>query len=108
MPQTPYCVARPLLFLLPPEAAHKAALCALRMRVKINGLSPPINTNPTTAMGLKFPNRLGLAAGFDKNGGDVDALATMGFGFIEIGAIHQDHNPAMRRRAFFASPKRKR
>ena len=38
-------------------------------------------------MGLEFPNRLGLAAGFDKNGGDVDALATMGFGFIEIGAI---------------------
>ena len=66
MPQTPYCVARPLLFLLPPEAAHKAALCALRMRVKINGLSPPINTNPTTAMGLEFPNRLGLAAGLTK------------------------------------------
>lgn len=93
MPQTPYRVARPLLFLLPPEAAHKTALCALRMRVKINGLSPPISTNPTTAMGLEFPNRLGLAAGFDKNGGDVDALATMGFGFIEIGAITPKPQP---------------
>ena len=93
MPQTPYRVARSLLFLLPPEAAHKAALCALRMHMKINGLSPPPNTNPTMAMGLEFPNRLGLAAGFDKNGGDVDALATMGFGFIEIGAITPKPQP---------------
>ena len=40
-----------------------------------------------TVMGLQFPNRLGLAAGFDKNGDAVDALATLGFGFIEVGTI---------------------
>ena len=74
---------RPLLFALPPETSHRTALAALRLRASF---APPPEL-PATAMGLRFVNPVGLAAGFDKNADSVDALAALGFGFIEVGAI---------------------
>ncbi|MGI9307439.1 MAG: quinone-dependent dihydroorotate dehydrogenase [Gammaproteobacteria bacterium] len=86
MPGAQYKLLRPLLFALPPEAAHQAALAALRLRAALRPLLPP-PALPVAAMGLQFPNPLGLAAGFDKNADSVDALSALGFGFIETGAI---------------------
>lgn len=76
------------LFCLNPEIAHKITLKALNLAYKLNCLQiTPSSNFPITLMGLNFPNRVGLAAGFDKNGEYVDALAALGFGFIEIGTI---------------------
>lgn len=79
-----YNFFRPLLFALPPEEAHRAALSALRLGAVFASAPPRL---PVSAMGLQFPNPLGLAAGFDKNADSADALAALGFGFIEVGAI---------------------
>ncbi len=85
-----YSLLRPLLFQMEPERAHHFTLNMIR-RLHTLGLSrliqPNINTTPTTIMGIEFPNRVGLAAGLDKNGEYIDALAALGFGFIEIGTI---------------------
>ncbi len=84
-----YRFLRPLLFTLPPEAAHAVSLAGLRFGYRF-GLIPPVETRSSGAvrlMGLCFPNRLGLAAGLDKNGTSVDALGALGFGFIEIGTV---------------------
>jgi len=97
-----YPVLRPLLFRLDPETAHKFTLQALKISDRL-GLgkrlfaTPP--EQPTEVMGLTFPNRIGLAAGLDKNGDYIDALAALGFGFIEIGTTTprpQPGNPAPR------------
>ena len=83
MPGAPYKFLRPLLFALPPETAHCAALSALRLCA--DDSAPP--ALPVSAMGLQFPNPLGLAAGMDKNADSAAALASLGFGFVESGAI---------------------
>ncbi len=85
-----YPLIRPLLFQLDPETAHRVTLTSLKI-AHIIGLSKLItqNTNdaPVTVMGLEFKNPVGLAAGLDKNGDYIDALASLGFGFIEIGTV---------------------
>ena len=84
-----YQLARPLLFRLDPETAHDVTL-GLLARAQRMGLLPTkqfIATQPIHAMGLDFPNPIGLAAGLDKNGDYIDALAALGFGFIEVGTI---------------------
>jgi dihydroorotate dehydrogenase len=84
-----YSLLRPLLFALPPEHAHSFALAALQ-RAHSLGLVRPPAADPRTAvtlLGLRFPNRIGLAAGFDKNGRYVDALGALGFGFVEVGTV---------------------
>ena len=81
-----YKFVRPLLFTIPPERTHNIALAALKFRAAMGAPSSPPSM-PITVMGLNFPNPLGLAAGFDKNADAVDAMATLGFGFIEVGAI---------------------
>jgi dihydroorotate dehydrogenase len=84
-----YSLLRPLLFSLPPEAAHATALAALRVANRLRllpSLASP-SVTPVTVMGLKFPNRIGLAAGFDKNGVAIDACAALGFGFVEVGTV---------------------
>src|SRR5947208_16234202 len=97
-------VVRPLLFSLDPETAHRFTIELLRgashfdlaLRV-LRLFQPP--SEPKTAFGLNFPNRIGLAAGFDKNGLALPAWAAMGFGFIEIGTVTakpQPGNPAPR------------
>ncbi len=84
-----YQLAKPLLFRLDPETAHDVTL-GLIARAHRLGLLPTKtfqSAQPTRAMGLDFPNPVGLAAGLDKNGDYIDALAALGFGFIEIGTI---------------------
>jgi dihydroorotate dehydrogenase len=83
-----YGLARPLLFRLDAETAHGLALAAIETAYR-SGLNPLLASRPkplpTRAFGLAFDNPVGLAAGLDKNGAHIDALASLGFGFLEIG-----------------------
>ena len=97
-----YPLIRPLLFSRNPETAHHVTLDALQL-VYRSGLLPLLvkrpADNPRQVMGLTFPNPVGLAAGLDKNGDYIDALAALGFGFIEIGTVTpraQEGNPKPR------------
>ncbi|MCA9526694.1 MAG: dihydroorotate dehydrogenase (quinone), partial [Myxococcales bacterium] len=76
---------RRLLFLLPPETAHRVATTAL------DALAPlfrrPTPQHPVEVFGLRFPNPVGLAAGFDKNARHLPGLAGLGFGFLEVGSV---------------------
>ncbi len=83
-----YRFSRPLLFLAPPETAHKATLYGLKHLQDI--LPPPRQDDwrlATSAGGLKFSNPIGLAAGFDKNAEVVQAMLKLGFGFSEVGSL---------------------
>ena len=86
----PYALARPLLFQLDPEAAHDATLAALA-RTQGTPLQwawcQQAVQDPIEIAGLRFPNRVGLAAGLDKNARCIDAFAAMGFGFVEVGTV---------------------
>ena len=80
-------LVRSLLFRLPPETAHELALHSLsllptRFLAKSSDIKIPI-----TRFGLSFPNPVGLAAGFDKNGVALQPLAALGFGHIEAGTV---------------------
>lgn len=86
----PYCLLRPLLFSLDAEHAHELTLNNLARF----GNSPfaalyqqPRISDPITLAGLQLPNRVGLAAGLDKNARAIDGLGKMGFGFIEVGTV---------------------
>ena len=83
-----YALARPFLFCLDAERAHDLALTAIEAAYR-TGLNPLLSEKPkplpTKVFGIEFPNPVGLAAGLDKNGAHIDALAALGFGFIEIG-----------------------
>lgn len=79
-----------MLFALDPEQAHHAALSSLDIAAKLGlaqALLPRVPPDPVTVMGLAFPNRVGLAAGLDKNAAHIDGLAAFGFGFIECGTV---------------------
>ncbi|HTY95154.1 MAG TPA: quinone-dependent dihydroorotate dehydrogenase [Steroidobacteraceae bacterium] len=85
-----YALARPLLFALEAEAAHQLTMTALRLGQRLRlpgpaGVQPP--AQPLELMGLTFANRIGLAAGFDKNATCVDAMGALGFGFVEVGTL---------------------
>ena len=72
------------------ETSHHLSLNSLHLlhSLKLSGLmSKPLVDDPVEVMGIKFPNRVGLAAGLDKNGQYVDALSQFGFGFIEVGTV---------------------
>lgn len=95
-----YTLARPLLFSLQPDTAHRLTLWGMR---HFGGWLPttylPERSSPIEVMGLRFANRVGLSAGVDKHGAAIKALASFGFGFIEIGTItpHADAgNPTPR------------
>lgn len=80
-----YRLARPALFTLDPERAHALAIAALKVLPRHRAtLGGPLET---TVAGLTFPNPLGMAAGFDKDGEVPDALLGQGFGFVEVGSI---------------------
>jgi len=86
-----YSLVRPILFRLDAEVAHHLSLRLLRLAERSGALrlifpADPFAT-PVEVMGLKFPNRVGLAAGLDKEGNTIDALGRLGFGFVEIGTI---------------------
>ncbi|MDE2387861.1 MAG: quinone-dependent dihydroorotate dehydrogenase [Betaproteobacteria bacterium] len=95
-----YSLLRPLLFKLDPESAHRVAFNGIELARKFGLLKAvSIPCQPRSVMGLDFPNPVGLAAGLDKNGEYLDALAALGFGFIEIGTVTprpQPGNPAPR------------
>lgn len=90
-----YKLIRPLLFCLPPELAHHLALKGLQLSHQLgcnrlilgNSQRPQVPEKNISLMGLTFANRVGLAAGLDKNGAYIDALADLGFGFIEVGTV---------------------
>lgn len=85
-----YSLLRPWLFCLDPEQAHNLTLTNLdraqRWGLLEKFLSKPI-ADPQTLCGISFPNPVGLAAGLDKDGKHIDALAALGFGFLEIGTV---------------------
>src|SRR5262245_16437787 len=85
-----YRLLRPLLFALPPEAAHALTLSGLNFAHRL-GLVTTFSRGQfdesISIMGLRFPNRLGLAAGLDKNGTNIESLGALGFGFVEIGTV---------------------
>jgi dihydroorotate dehydrogenase len=96
-----YALARPLLFALDPETAHHLAL-------KSSGLAGLFAAKPLAcpvrAMGLDFPNPVGLAAGLDKQAEHVDALAALGFGFLELGGVTPRPQPGNPRPRMFRIP----
>ncbi|MEW6312843.1 MAG: quinone-dependent dihydroorotate dehydrogenase [Pseudomonadota bacterium] len=100
-----YSLFRPLLFSLDAEAAHHLTLDALRNAQALGLIhAPAVACTPRKAMGLTFPNPVGLAAGLDKNGEYIDALAALGFGFIEIGTVTPRAQPGNPRPRLFRLP----
>src|SRR5437762_3470604 len=100
---------RPLLFSLSPETAHNLAIRNLRAASSFSAglrmlerFKPP--PNPKTVFGLAFPNPVGLAAGFDKNGVAIPAWAALGFGFVEIGTVTAKPQPGNPRPRIFRFP----
>ena len=90
MSLVPFSLARPLLFAMDPERAHERTLAALaRMQGTplLAAVAEPLVHDPVTLAGLRFRNRVGLAAGLDKNARCIDALGAMGFGFVEVGTV---------------------
>jgi dihydroorotate dehydrogenase len=82
-----YSLLREILFRLEPETAHHLALEALKAAQRLHLMGISRVEAPRTVMGINFPNPIGLAAGLDKNGDYIDALAALGFGFIEVGTV---------------------
>ena len=102
-----YPLFRPLLFAVDPERAHRIVLTALDAAAKA-GLAQlaarRLPATPVAAMGLAFPNRVGLAAGLDKNGAHLAGLATLGFGFLEAGTVTPRAQPGNPRPRMFRIP----
>lgn len=102
MALVPYALTRPFLFGMDPEAAHELTLNTLA-RTQHSLLNWAYRGNrvcdPIELAGLTFPNRVGLAAGLDKNARCIDGLGAMGFGFVEVGTVTplaQSGNPKPR------------
>jgi len=85
-----YPLFRPLLFAVDPEAAHQITFRALDSAAALGVAqlaARRLTATPVRAMGIEFPNRVGLAAGLDKNAEHLRGLATLGFGFLEAGTV---------------------
>ncbi len=104
---------RPLLFCLPPEAAHRWTMAALRV-FSILPFGPAVvkffsgkvpHSEPLVVSGLAFPNPVGLAAGLDKDAEAVAALGALGFGFVEIGTLTPKPQPGNPQPRLFRLPK---
>lgn len=98
-----YRIVRPALFALDSERAHELTLAALARGARLNravyaGRVPAL---PVEAMGLRFPNPVGLAAGLDKDGACIDGLAALGFGFLEVGTVTPRPQPGNPRPRLF-------
>ena len=101
-----YSFARRILFALDAEKAHHFTLNALKTVYKL-GLIPVTDNKATKSvrlMGMDLPNPVGLAAGLDKNGEYIDALAALGFGFIEIGTVTPKPQPGNPQPRLFRVP----
>jgi dihydroorotate dehydrogenase len=108
MPLLPYALARPFLFALDAEAAHELTLQALD-RTQRTPLAWAYRCamvqDPVSLAGLEFPNRIGLAAGLDKNARCIDALGSMGFGFVEVGTVTPRPQPGNAKPRLFRLPR---
>jgi dihydroorotate dehydrogenase len=100
-----YSILKPVLFLLSPERAHSLSVWLLDIAVKVmprllqKWYCVEDKTLQRTVMGIQFPNPIGLAAGFDKDGKHIEGLSMLGFGFVEVGTvtpISQEGNPKPR------------
>ncbi|MBB4843953.1 dihydroorotate dehydrogenase [Paucibacter oligotrophus] len=103
----PYALTRPFLFGLDPEHAHELTLASIAKLQNTPAQclwSQPRIQDPLTLAGLKFPNRIGLAAGLDKNGRCIDGLGAMGFGFIEVGTVTPKGQPGNDKPRMFRLP----
>jgi dihydroorotate dehydrogenase len=96
-------LARAALFRLDPETAHGLTLSLFDKLAPLLPRQVEAAT-PVRAMGLEFPNRVGLAAGLDKNGAHIDALARLGFGFLEVGTVTPRPQPGNPRPRLFRLP----
>ena len=107
MPLLPYSLARPFLFGLEPEAAHDLTLESLA-RLQGTPLAwawcSAMVDDPVQLAGLRFPNRVGLAAGLDKNARCIDGLGAMGFGFVEVGTVTPKPQPGNPKPRMFRLP----
>ena len=103
----PYALVRPFLFGMDPEAAHDFTMNTLAKGqgtlLQCAWAAPMVN-DPITLAGLKFPNRVGMAAGLDKNARCIDALAAMGFGFVEVGTVTPKGQPGNPKPRMFRIP----
>ncbi len=99
-----YDIVRPFLFSLDPETAHNFTIGMLNVAGRVLPAAQPAPGEPVDVMGLRFPNRIGLAAGLDKNGEAIDGLAQLGFGFLEIGTITPRPQPGNPRPRMFRLP----
>ncbi len=105
-----YNLAKQVLFCFSPETVHEPTLAMLRVGERL-GLfrflcGKPVD-DPVEVMGLRFPNRVGLAAGMDKQGNTVDAFGALGFGFVEVGTLTPRPQPGNPRpRLFRCVPQR--
>ncbi|NWG73779.1 MAG: quinone-dependent dihydroorotate dehydrogenase [Rubrivivax sp.] len=107
MSLVPYALTRPFLFGLDPERAHDLtleAIAALQDTPARCLWAQPRVDDPVTVAGLRFPNRVGLAAGLDKNGRCIDGLGAMGFGFIEVGTVTPKPQPGNPKPRLFRLP----
>ena len=103
----PYALTRPFLFGLDPELAHELTLgtIARLQHTPAQGLwMQPRVDDPVVVAGLRFPNKVGLAAGLDKNGRCIDGLGAMGFGFIEVGTVTPLAQPGNSKPRMFRVP----
>jgi dihydroorotate dehydrogenase len=107
MSLVPYALTRPFLFGLDPEQAHDLTLDAIS-RLQNTPLqclwAQSRVDDPVTLAGLKLTNRVGLAAGLDKNGRCIDGLGAMGFGFIEVGTVTPQGQPGNPKPRMFRLP----
>ena len=103
----PYPLARPFLFGLDPERAHDltlAALAAAQRTPLVCAVAEERVDDPVVLAGLRFPNRIGLAAGLDKNGRCIDGLAALGFGSVEVGTVTPRAQPGNPKPRMFRLP----
>ncbi len=103
----PYALTRPFLFGLDPEHAHELTLGSIARLQNTPAQclwAQRRISDPVTVAGLNFPNRIGLAAGLDKNGRCIDGLGAMGFGFIEVGTVTPKGQPGNDKPRMFRLP----
>lgn len=109
MRQGLYSLAKPFLFSADPEWVHDCTMKSLDFlpaRIATAAMAGAMVKDPFTLMGLQFQNRVGLAAGLDKNGAHISALAGMGFGFIEVGTTTPKPQPGNPKPRMFRLPEK--
>lgn len=98
-----YSLIRSLLFQLEAERSHHIGLLGLSIRHRL-GIRQKLPSKPKQVMGLNFANPIGLAAGLDKNASHIDALGSLGFGFVEVGTVTSKAQPGNPRPRLFRLP----